>query len=113
MDDNLIYTDTRPRAKSTGYAFGFQGNLGLALIIAALVSVFILTALLNAENSLPLTVKLFLALSPTIGTGAYLILFRARRPPRFDLDLLITFVNGPHLQPARNQPVHPFLPTHD
>jgi hypothetical protein len=27
MNETLIYTDSRPRAKSTGHAFGFEGNL--------------------------------------------------------------------------------------
>ncbi len=34
MNETLIYIDSRPRAKSTGHAFGFEGNLGMPVIIA-------------------------------------------------------------------------------
>jgi hypothetical protein len=43
-------------------------------------------------------------------TTGYISLLRNKKPPRFDLDLLITVVNGPTFQPARVQPRHPFLP---
>jgi hypothetical protein len=109
MNEHLIYTDTRPRAKSTGHAFGFEGNLGMPVIISAMVSVFIVTMLLNGNNHLPLIVKFITALLPTIGTIAYIVLLRTRKPPRFDLDLLTSFVNGRSFEPARIQPRHPLL----
>jgi hypothetical protein len=110
MNDNLIYTDTRPRARSTGHAFGFEGNLGMPVIVSGMGSVLIITVLLNGENGLSLFAKFLLALLPTILTVAYIIVFRSRRPPRFDLDLFASWVKGPTFQPARLQPRHPFAP---
>ena len=111
MNDNLIYTDTRPRARSTGHAFGFEGNLGMAVIISGMGSVLILTLLLNGENGIPLFAKFLVALSPTLLTVLYIVVFRNRKPPRFDLDLYASWVKGPSFQPARVQPRHPFIPT--
>jgi hypothetical protein len=110
METDLVYTDSRPRAKSTGHAFGFEGNLGMGVIVAGMVSVFALTMLFQSGNPLPLGWKFTLAALPTLVTTGYISLFRNKKPPRFDLDLLITFVNGPAFQPARVQPRHPFLP---
>ena len=111
MNETLIYTDTRPRAKSTGHAFGFEGNLGMPVIISGMISVFFLTLLLNGDNRMPLLAKFLLALLPTVLTTAYVVLLRSRRPPRFDLDLFASWVNGRSFQPARIQPHHPFVPT--
>jgi hypothetical protein len=108
MNDQLTYTDTRPRAKSTGHAFGFEGNLGMPVIIAGMCSVFVLTMLFSGHNTLPLLVKFMVSLAPTVLTGGYIILLRHRRPPRFDLDLLASWVNGPAFCPARIQPRHPY-----
>ena len=64
MNETLIYTDTRPRARSTGHAFGFEGNLGMPVVISGMLSVFILTMLLNGDNGMPLLAKFLLALLP-------------------------------------------------
>jgi hypothetical protein len=109
MEDHLIYTDTRPRARSTGHAFGFEGNLGMPVIISAMISVFIVTMLLNSENKMPLFLKFAVALLPTIATAAYILLLRNRKPPCYDKDLIISFVNGRTFQPARHQPRHPLF----
>jgi Mn2+/Fe2+ NRAMP family transporter len=111
MNETLTYTDTRPRAKSTGHAFGFEGNLGMPVIISGMISVFLLTLLLNGDNRMPLFAKFLLTLLPTVLTTAYVVLLRSRRPPRFDLDLFASWVNGRSFQPARIQPRHPFVPT--
>jgi hypothetical protein len=110
MSDGLIYTDSRPRAKSTGQAFGFEGNLSMPVMIAALTSVLLLTLLFSGKNGLPVLAKFALALAPTITTAGYIILLRNRKPPRFDLDLFSSWVNGRAFGPPRNQPLHPFLP---
>jgi hypothetical protein len=110
MDEGLIYTDSRPRAKSTGHAFGFEGNLGMGVIIAGMISVFILTMLLQTGNPMPLGWEFAIASLPTLAATAYISLFRNKKPPRFDVDLLISLVNGPTIQPARVQPRHPLLP---
>jgi hypothetical protein len=110
MNETLIYTDTRPRARSTGHAFGFEGNLGMPVIISGMFSVLILTLLLNGENGMPLFVKFLVALLPTSLTLLYIATLRSRRPPRFDLDLLGSWVNGRSFQPATVQPRHPFIP---
>src|ERR1700747_34340 len=91
MNETLIYTDTRPRARSTGHAFGFEGNLGMPVIISGMISVFLLTLLLNGDNRKPLFAKFLLALLPTVLTTAYVVLLRSRRPPRFDLDLFASW----------------------
>ena len=106
MNETLIYTDSRPRAKSTGHAFGFEGNLGMPVIISGMVSVFILTLLLNGDNRMPLFAKFLIALLPTVLTTAYVVVLRRRRPPRFDLDLFASWVNGRAFQPAPIQPRH-------
>jgi hypothetical protein len=110
MNETLIYSDTRPRARSTGHAFGFEGNLGMPVVISGMLSVFILTMLLNGDSGMPLLAKFLLALLPTALTIAYIMGLRSRRPPRFDLDLLASWVNGRSFQPARIQPRHPFIP---
>jgi hypothetical protein len=110
MNETLIYTDTRPRAKSTGHAFGFEGNLGMPVIISGMLSVLILTLLLNGENGMPLFVKFLVASLPTSLTILYIVALRSRRPPRFDLDLFASWVNGRSFQPVRVQPRHPFIP---
>jgi hypothetical protein len=112
MEPDLIYTDSRPRAKSTGHAFGFEGNLGMLLIAAAMLSVFILTMLFHANNPLPVPAKFAVAALPTVLVGGYLLLFRHKRPPRYDIDLLASFVNGPSFQPAKLQPLHPIRYPH-
>jgi hypothetical protein len=110
MTDNLIYTDTRPRARSTGHAFGFEGNLGLPVVISGMASVFILTMLLNGENGMSLLGKFVIALLPTVLTVGYVVTLRSRKPPRFDVDLFASWVKGAAFQPARIQPRHPFVP---
>jgi len=110
MSEALVYTDTRPRARSTGHAFGFEGNLGMPVIVSGMVSVFVLTLLLNGDNSLPLFAKFFLASVPIVLTIGYIVALRSRKPPRFDLDLFASWVNGRSFQPGRRQPFHPFIP---
>ena len=110
MNETLTYTDTRPRARSTGHAFGFEGNLGMPVIISGKLSVFLLTMLLNGDHGMPLMAKFLLALLPTALTIAYVMRLRSRRPPRFDLDLLTSWVNGRSFRPAHIQPRHPFIP---
>ena len=109
MDEVLVYTDTRPRAKGTGHAFGFEGNLGLPVVVSALVSVLFLTVLFSGESRLPLAARFAAGLAPLVLTTAYIVLLRSRRPPRYDVDLLRSLVNGPAFQPARVQPIHPYL----
>jgi hypothetical protein len=50
------------------------------------------------------------ALMKALLTIAYIIGLRSRRRPRFDLDLLASWVNGRALQPAPIQPGHSFIP---
>jgi hypothetical protein len=82
----------------------------MPVIVSGMVSVFLLTMLLNGENRMPLIAKFLLALLPTALTVAYIVALRSRRPPRFDLDLFASWVNGPSFQPVRIQPRHPFIP---
>jgi hypothetical protein len=110
MNDSLIYTDSRPRAKATGHAFGFEGNLGMPIIVSALVSIFFLNLLLNGEIRIALSVKFFLAFLPTILTAGYVAVLRSHRPPRYDADLLASWIGGRAFQAARYQPRHPLLP---
>jgi hypothetical protein len=109
MNDSLIYTDSRPRAKATGHAFGFEGNLGLPVIVAVLASILFLNLLLNSDVQMPLSAKFMIALLPTALTAGYIIALRRGRPPRFDIDLLTSWVGGRAFQPARYQPIHPLL----
>jgi hypothetical protein len=82
----------------------------MPVIIAGMLSVFILTMLLNGDTGMPLFAKLLLALLPTSLTIAYIVTLRSRKPPRFDLDLFASLVNGRSFQPVRIQPRHPFIP---
>jgi hypothetical protein len=75
-----------------------------------MLSVFLLTMLLNGESALPLFAKFLLASLPTALTITYIVALRSRKPPRFDVDLLASWVNGPSFQPAPIQPQHPFIP---
>jgi len=109
VDDSLIYTDSRPRAKGTGHAFGFEGNLGLPVIISAMGSILLLTLLFTGGLSFSLPVRFAVGLSPVVLTTTYVVTMRSRRPPRYDVDLLRSAVNGRAFQPARHQPLHPCL----
>jgi hypothetical protein len=82
----------------------------MGVIAAGMISVFILTLLLQTGSPLPLPWEFATASLPTLATTGYIGLFRNKKPPRFDVDLLISLVNGPTFQPARVQPRHPFLP---
>ncbi|MBV9488348.1 MAG: hypothetical protein JO069_01315 [Verrucomicrobia bacterium] len=109
MNEQLAYTDTRPRAKGTGHAFGFEGNLGLPVIISAMVSVLLLTVLFGGgSHGLPIPARFIVGLAPLVLTTAYIVLLRSRKPPRYDVDLLRSWVNGRAFQPARVQPLHPY-----
>jgi hypothetical protein len=110
MNETLIYTDSRPRAKATGHAFGFEGNLGMPVIVSALVSVFCLNLLLNSDIRIALFAKFLIALLPTVLTAGYIVVLRSHRPPRFDADLIASWVCGRAFQPAKYQPRHPLLP---
>jgi hypothetical protein len=66
--------------------------------------------LLNGDIGTPLFAKFLLASLPTSLTIVYIVVLRSRKPPRFDLDLFASWVNGRSLQPARIQPLHPFIP---
>ena len=107
MNENLIYTDSRPRAKGTGHAFGFEGNQGMPVMVSVMGSVFMVTLLLNSDNHWPLLAKLLVSLAPTVVTSGYIVFMRDKKPPRFDVDLLASLVNGRSFQPARVQPHHP------
>jgi hypothetical protein len=110
MNDSLIYTDSRPRAKATGHAFGFEGNLGMPVIVSTLVSIFFLNVLLNSDIRIALFAKFLIALFPTVLTGGYIVVLRSHRPPRFDVDLMASLVGGRAFQQAKYQPRHPLLP---
>jgi hypothetical protein len=109
-EETLIYTDSRPRAKSTGHAFGFEGNLGMPVVVSALISVLLLTLLFGRTGPFPLPLKLVIALLPLLLTICYIAFLRSRKPPRYDRDLFISLVNGHDFQLARIQPRHPYLP---
>jgi hypothetical protein len=79
----------------------------MPVIVSIMFSVFMVTLLLNSDNSWPLLAKLLVSLAPTVVTSGYIILLRHKRPPRFDVDLLASLVNGRSFQPARVQPRHP------
>jgi len=82
----------------------------MPVIVSGMFSVFLLTMLLNGETTTPLFAKFLLASLPTALTITYIVALRSRKPPRFDLDLLASWVNGPSFQPAPIQPRHPFIP---
>jgi hypothetical protein len=50
---------------------------------------------------MPLFAKFFLALPPTSLTALYIVAFRSRELPRFDLDLLASWINGRSFQAAQ------------
>jgi hypothetical protein len=79
----------------------------MPVIVSAMISVFTITMLLNGDNKMPLFLKFIVALLPTIATTAYILFLRNRKPPRYDLDLFASLVNGRTFQPARIQPRHP------
>jgi hypothetical protein len=110
MDDaELISTDTRPRSKKTGYAFGFEGNYGMVAAASALVSILLLTLLMYQPLSWP--GRIIIAMFPCGATLAYLVAFKRGKPPRYDLDLLksLPFMGGNYFRPTRLQPIHPQL----
>jgi hypothetical protein len=82
----------------------------MPVIISGMLSVFLLTMLLNGDNGMPIFAKFLLASIPTSLTITYIVVLRSRKPPRFDLDLFASWINGRSFQPVRIQPRHPFVP---
>jgi hypothetical protein len=108
MDDSeLVVVETRSRARNTGHAFGFSGNLGLPFILSVLVSVMLLTVSMGWEMALE--IKLLQCFSPAIGTTLYLLLCRVGRPPNWDIDCVRTLILGRGFKASRLQPVHPLM----
>jgi hypothetical protein len=105
-DQALTSTETRSRAKNTGHAFFFRGNLGLPFIISVMFSVILVTLLLGSGPA-PLTLKFVEGFLPAILTTLYLVICRVGKPPRWDLDWIRSFVLGRGFGPARVQPRHP------
>jgi hypothetical protein len=91
--------------------FGFIAGCVMVMsgFLDAKRDVFLLTMLLNGDHGMPPFAKFLLALLPTALAIAYIVAFRSRKPPRFDLDLLAFWINGKSFQPARIQPRHPFI----
>ena len=107
VDSELVIVETRSRARNTGHAFGFSGNLGLPFILSVLVSVMLLTVSMGWEMALQ--IKLLQCFSPAIGTTLYLLLCRVGRPPNWDIDCVRTLILGRGFKANRLQPVHPLI----
>ena len=105
-DQDLVITETRARAKNTGHAFFFRGNLGLPFMISVMVSVILVTLLLRSGTA-PWPIRFGEGFLPAILTTAYLVICRVGKPPRWDIDWIRTLVLGRGFAPARLQPIHP------
>jgi hypothetical protein len=103
-EEALTITETRSRAKNTGHAFFFRGNLGLPFMISVMVSVILVTVLLGSG---PVALKFAEGFMPAILTTLYLVICRVGKPPRWDIDWIRTFALGRGFMPARVQPLHP------
>jgi hypothetical protein len=57
----------------------------MPVIISGMLSVFLLTMLLNSDSAIPMFAKFLLASLPTSLTITYIVVLRSRKPPRFDL----------------------------
>jgi hypothetical protein len=106
-DSDLVVVETRSRARNTGHAFGFAGNLGMPFIASVLVSVMLLTVCLGWP--LPLPFKLLQSFWPAIGTTLYLLVCRVGRPPNWDIDWVRTLGLGRGFKVSHLQPVHPLI----
>lgn len=106
LDQAPIITETRSRAKNTGHAFFFRGNLGLPFMISVMVSVILVTLLLGSGPA-PVAVRFGEGFLPAIVTTLYLVICRVGKPPRWDVDWIRTFALGRGFMPARMQPRHP------
>jgi hypothetical protein len=106
-DSELVVVETRSRARNTGHAFGFAGNLGLPFILAVLVSIMLLT--LSMGWPVPLHIKLLESFWPAVGTTLYLLVCRAGRPPNWDIDYVRSVALGRGFKASRLQPVHPLI----
>jgi hypothetical protein len=107
VDSELVIVETRSRARNTGHAFGFGGNLGLPFILSVLVSVMLLTVSMGWEMAFQ--IKLLECFSPAIGTTLYLLLCRVGRPPNWDIDCVRTLILGRGFKASGLQPVHPLI----
>jgi hypothetical protein len=105
-EEALTITETRSRAKNTGHAFFFRGNLGLPFMISVMVSVILVTVLLGSGSG-PVVLKFAEGFMPAILTTLYLVICRVGKPPRWDIDWIRTFALGRGFMPARVQPLHP------
>jgi hypothetical protein len=73
----------------------------MPLIISGMLSVSYTDFVIERRQRMPLFAKFLVALLPTVLTTAYVVVLSSRRPPRFDLDLFASWVNGRSFQPAR------------
>jgi hypothetical protein len=105
--DLVVVVETRSRARNTGHAFGFRGNLGLPFIVSVVVSIILVTVLINGPGSVQ--VKLLEGCWPAIATTLYLLLCRVGRPPNWDIDWVRTLVLGRGFKADWIQPVHPLI----
>lgn len=106
-DSELVVIATRSRARNTGHAFGFAGNLGLPFISSVLVSVMLLTVCVG--RPVPLPFKLLESFWPAIGTTLYLLVCRVGRPPNWDIDWVRTLALDRGFKANHLQPVHPLI----
>jgi hypothetical protein len=105
QESDLIVVETRSRARNTGHAFGFQGDLGLPFIVSVVASIILFTMLLNGPGSFEM--KIVPGFSPAAATTLYLLVCRVGRPPNWDIDWVRTLALGRGFKIASIQPVHP------
>ena len=104
QESDLVVVETRSRARNTGHAFGFRGNLGLPFIVSVVVSIILFTMLLNGPGSFEM--KIVEGWLPAAVTTLYLLVCRVGRPPNWDIDWVRTLALGRGFKVARIQPVH-------
>jgi hypothetical protein len=104
---DLAVVETRSRARNTGHAFGFRGNLGLPFIVSVVVSIILFTMLMNGPGSFEM--KIVGGWFPAAVTTLYLLVCRVGRPPNWDIDWVRTLTLGRGFKVARIQPVHPLI----
>lgn len=105
--ENLVVIDTNSADDSRGVAFGLTGNLYMPVVVGALISVAMLTALLW-QHSMSLPMTFAVSCMPFAITLMVIKTFFQDKPPHFASDMFEAKVgNNCFSRHPYGQPKHP------
>ena len=107
MNEELVTFHTNSGNDSAGVAFKLDGNLYIPVIVAALLSVGLLTGLVWA-GTVPIPMAFLVAAIPFAGTLFVVLTFFQGKEPHYAADWLAErTTDGSFVRHPQAQPVHP------